>query len=510
MGAIHTDSKRIVKNTIFLYMRMLLLMLISLYTSRVTLQVLGVSDYGTYQVVGGIVGLLAFLNAALSNGSSRFITFEMGKGEEGNLNLVFQTTFYAHLVLALIVVVLAETLGIWFFYSRLVIPEERLGAAMFAYQSSIATCLISITQVPYSALVISHEKMGIYAYVSIVEGILKLLIVYLITITSFDKLKVFASLIAIVQVGIALYYRYYCNKQFIESTLKGFHFDRSLLKNILSFSSWSLIGNAAHALNNQGTTIITNLFFGSAVVAARALSISVNTAVMQLVNGFRTAANPQIVKLYSSGNESESRKLMLSTTKYSFFLMLAISIPVIFSCKELLGIWLVKVPEYTVVFTQLILLQNLFFTFDTCFYTGLYACGRVKENALISPMLYFIQFVVVYILFRCGFSPVTLSIAGVATTFTAAYIAKPILLKKLANYDYKTTYGLLILCTIILLLSIPIPYFLNTIFGSSLLQTFVRLLLSFISTSLLVMLIGLSKLERQKMYTLLKNKIHIK
>lgn len=502
-----SNNKRIAKNTIMLYFRMAFLMLLGLYTSRVVLATLGVEDYGLYNVVGGVVGFLGFLNAALSNGTSRFITYEMGKGADGNVNKVFQNAFIVHAVLALIVLLLAETVGLWFLYEKLGVAPGRMSAAVWVYHLSVLSAVISITQVPYSSLIIAHEKMDIYAYTGIADGILKLLVVYLLTISnSWDKLIVYAFLIFVVTTGMLLFYRLYCSRKFNESSLKGFQYDKKLSKEILGFSSWSLVGNLAHTLNAQGMTIITNMFFGPAVVAARALSITVNGAVMNLINNFRTAANPQIIKLYSSGNIEESKRLMLSTTSYSYYIMLCFSIPIIFSCETILSLWLKEVPEWTVIFVQLILVQSLMFTFDTCFYTGLYASGKVKTNALISPMFYFVQFIVVYILFNYGFSPITLSIAGIITSMIAAFVAKPILLKKQAGYTYCEVYLTIARCIVVSVCAIVIPLVLGQFNFNGLVLSLGKAFLNFVYAACIIFFIGFSASDRNKILGFVRSK----
>lgn len=503
-----SSNKRIAKNTILLYFRMAFLMILSLYTSRVVLATLGVEDYGIYNVVGGVVGFMGFLNAALSNGTSRFITFEMGKGATGDLNKVFQNAFIVHAILSLIILVLAETIGLWFVYEKLGIPQERMTAALWVYHLSVFSAVLSITQVPYSSLIISYEKMDIYAYTGITDGILKLLIVYFLSISDhWDKLIIYAILIFVVTVGMLFFYRIYCSKQFAESSLSKIAYNKKVSREILGFSGWSLIGNLAHTLNAQGMTIITNMFFGPAVVAARALSISVNAAVMNLVNNFRTAANPQIIKLYSSGNIEESKRLMLSTTRYSYYIMLCFSIPIIFSCETILSLWLKEVPEWTVVFVQLILVQSLMFTFDTCFYTGLYASGKVKSNALISPMFYVVQFVVVYLLFKCGFSPITLSIAGIITSMVAAFLAKPILLKKQAGYTYSEVYLTISRCLIVSVCTIILPLLLEQLNFDGLILSLVKALINFVSALGVIFIIGFNAKDKNKIHGFIKNKI---
>lgn len=257
-----TDSsnKTIVKNTAFLYFRMMLTMIISLYTSRVILQILGVDDFGIYQAVGGIVGFLSFINSALSTGSSRFLTFELGVGNLEKLKRVFSTTLTVHIVIALVIIIIAETVGLWFLYNKMIIPPERMNAAVYTFHISILTAVFTLTQVPYNASIIAHEKMSVFAYMSIVEVSAKLLIVYLLGIGSIDKLKLYATLLFVVQISLMIFYRYYCGKHFKE-TVYHLIFDRMIFKSIASFSGWSLFANSAIALNNQGILLLLNMFF---------------------------------------------------------------------------------------------------------------------------------------------------------------------------------------------------------------------------------------------------------
>ena len=318
---IQSNNKTIAKNTIFLYFRMFVTMIISLFTSRVVLQTLGVDDYGIYQAVGGIVGFMSFVNNALSTGSSRFITFGLGEGNQDKLQRIFSTTMTVHICLAVIIVVIAETVGLWFLYNKLVIPPERMDAAVLTYHFSIVTAFFSLTQVPYGACIIAHEKMTIYAYTSVIGSALNLAVVFLLLISPFDKLVFFAALLCLLSVGMNLFLRYYCVRRFHEARFR-FFIDKKILKEIAGFSGWSLFANGSIALNNQGVLVLLNMFFSPAVVAARAISIQVNMAANQFVNSFQTAANPQIVKRYAAKDYDGSKKLLLQTTRFSYYLML--------------------------------------------------------------------------------------------------------------------------------------------------------------------------------------------
>ena len=451
-----SDNKTIAKNTMFLYFRMFVTMIISLYTSRVVLQTLGVDDYGIYQTVGGIVGMLSFVNSALATGSARFLTYGMGEGNESKLKRIFSTTLTAHVVLALLIVLIAETVGLWFLYNKLVIPPDRMDAAVYAFHLSIVTAFFTITQVPYSACIIAHEKMTVYAYVSIVEAVSKLLIVYLLVIGGFDKLKLYATLLCAVQVGIILFYRIYCTRNFKEVNMR-LSIDKSVFKEIASFSGWSMFANASIALNNQGILLLLNIFFAPSVVAARSISLQINGVANQFVTNIQTAANPQIVKMYAAGDYIGSKNLLLQTTKVSYYLMLILALPIILTAETLLKLWLGVVPDYAAIFLQLIVVQSLFQVFDTSFYRALYAKGRIKENALISPTVGFICFPIVYILFNMGCTPVALSWASLISYAMLGLIIKPIMVIKVVNYQWKDIFYVFKPCLMVTLLSIPAP-----------------------------------------------------
>lgn len=504
------SNKRIAKNTLFLYLRMLFTMVVMLFTSRVVLQVLGVNDYGIYQTVGGVVAMLSFLNGALSTGSSRFLIFELGKGNTEKLRKTFSTTLSIHIILAILIALVAETVGLWFVYNKLLIAPDRLPAAVFAYHLSILTAVISITQVPYTASIISHEKLDIYAYMSIVEVSLKLAIVYLLTISTWDKLEMYATLLCVVQTSIALFYRYYCTRKFPETHFQ-WKIDKGITKSVLGYSGWNLWANTATALNNQGTIILLNMFFSPAVVAARAIANQVNMAANQFVQNFRTAANPQIVKRYAAGDLDGSKRLLLESTKYSYYLMLMLCLPICLVTEPLLDLWLDEVPQYTTIFLQLTIVTSLFQVFDTSFYTALYAKGQIRENALVSPMLSFFSFPIIYVLFRCGYSPVSLAWVMLVLYAILGLVVKPILIIKIVDYRWSDIRYVFFYCLKVTLLAVPLPCLLYCTQGSLGLgkwTAFVLLILiSVICVAIAIWFAGIDKNMRKKIIDFAKRKL---
>lgn len=505
-----TSNKTIVKNTIFLYIRMMFTMVVSLYTSRVILDVLGVEDYGIYQTVGGIVLMLSFVNNALANGTSRFLTYEIGTGNISKLKKTFSTVLWANVGLAILVVLFASTLGLWFVYNKLVIPEERMDAAIIAYHLTIVTCFFQLVLVPYNACIIAHEKMSIYAYMSILEVCLKLSICYLLSIGGFDKLIVYAALLCVVQLLMTLFYMVYCFRHFIESKLK-FHVDFSILKDVISYSSWSLIASTSTALNTQGATVLINMFFSPTVVSARAIANQVNMAANQFIQNFRTAANPQIVKMYAAEDYEGSKRLLLESTKFSYFLMLILALPICLVADQLLTIWLKEVPEYTTIFLQLAIITSLFQVFDSSFYTALYAKGQIKENALTSPTLGLLIFPICYFLFLLGCSPVAMAWSMMALYAFLGLVQKPILLIKIVDYSWQDILSVFKPCILVTLLSCPIPILFyierDTIFTNAWIKFIVLVLVAVINVAVAAYFLGMNKEMRKKIDDIIISKL---
>lgn len=453
----NSNSKRIAQNTIFLYFRMMFTMVVALYTSRVVLNVLGVDDFGVYQTVGGVVGMLTFVNNALAIGSSRFLTYELGAGNFNKLKDTFSTVLSVHILLALILVVVAETVGLWYIYNKLVVAPERMDAAIFAYHISVLTSFITITQVPYNASIISHERMGVYAYVSIADVSLKLGVAYLLALGNYDKLKMYALLLFLVQLGVAFFYRVYCVRSFKECHY-SLILKKDIFKDVLSYSGWNLFSSTTLALCNQGVLVLINAFFSPAAVAAKAVAGQVNMAANSFVNSFRTAVNPQIVKQYAANNREGSRNLLLDSTKFSFYLMLMLCIPIYLLAGSLLKLWLGVVPEYAEPFLKIAILTSLIDVFSQSFYTGLYAKGQIRENAVISFLILLPGFGLIFLLFKLGFSPISSAWVMFGAMSVISLIVKPLLLVKIVEYPIKPIIGVYVVCLRVALLSVPIPF----------------------------------------------------
>lgn len=501
-----SNNQRIIKNTAYLYFRMLLIMAVNLYASRVTLKVLGVDDFGIYQTVGGVVTFLAFLSNALGSGTSRFITFEMGK-DDPNLKELFSTVRIAHIILAIFIVFIGESVGIWTIYNRLVIPSDRLHAAVFAFHFSMVATFFQITQVPYNATIIAYERMNVYAYASIFEAVGKLMIVYLLNMLAFDKLEVYSVLMCIVTVAVMLIYRVYCRLNFAETKAK-LSFNKEIFKGVASFSGWNLLTSSAASLANQGVTIVTNMFFSPSVVTVRSLALKINNILNQFVGSFRTAVNPQIVKKYAAGDYDGSKKLALVSTKYTYYLMLIVVLPLFLLCEPALAIWLDDVPEGLLLFVRITLIQGLFQVLDTSLYTPIYAKGRIKENAIICPAFDALQLPAIYILFKMGAPAVALAWVELFACVSLGVVIKPILVHLIVEYDYKEIMLMIGQCGLATLLACIFPVASFKILDPNSVIGFLGIgLTCMISLGLVIWFIGLDKYMKKMLLTLVQEKL---
>lgn len=503
-----TDNKRIAKNTIFMYVRMIFVMVVSLYTSRVVLHTLGVEDYGTYQVVGGIVGFLSILNTTLSTGTSRFLMFELGAGDKERLQKTFSTLLNAHYALATVVVILAETIGLWFVYNKLIIPANRMNAAIVTYHISVLTAFFGLTQTPYSASIKSHERMDIYAYTSIIEVSAKLLIVYLLAISPIDKLVFYALLLAIVSIAMMIFYRWYCVHKFQECRY-SFSFDKKIFIQVTSYCGWNLFSNTAGVLNSQGMIILLNMFFNPGVVTALSVATTVKNAANSFVENYRVASVPQIVKQYAAGDFENSKKLVLSSTKYSYFLLFLMGLPIFLVSPELLMIWLKIVPDYSVIFLRFIIVICFFELFNGGFYTAINAVGRIREYSIIYPTVMFLCFPVVYFSFKMDYSPIAVTVVMLVANAIISLIVMPLLVVKIANYSFKEIYDLFKTCLFVTLPSLPIPfmvyYFLQ---GEGIWMKFLLTTVTSVANVVLcVWFIGIDHEMRSRIISFVKSKI---
>lgn len=401
MSDTSSANKRIAKNTLVLYVRMLFTMGISLFTSRVILQTLGVEDYGISSVVGGVISMFTFINAAMVSSTQRYLNFELVRGDANQLRSVFSTSLQIHALIALAIIVLSETVGLWFLNEKLVIPEARMTAAMWVYQCSILSCAVSIMSTPYNAVIVAHEKMSAFAYISILDVSLKLLVVYLLVVLPFDKLIILAILNLLVQLFIRYIYTLYCHRHFPESYFQ-FWFNKTLFKEMFGFAGWSFWGNLAAILYTQGLNMMLNIFFGPIVNAARGIAVQVQSAVQQFVGGFQTALNPQITKNYASNNLPQMHSLMFRSARFSFLLLFFLSLPVLMETNFILTLWLKTVPDDAVIFTQIMICISLIYTTANPCIIANQATGKVKIYQMVVGGILLLILPISYVVLKLG------------------------------------------------------------------------------------------------------------
>lgn len=392
-----SNTKRIAKNTIMLYFRQILIMLVSLYTVRVVLNVLGAEDYGIYNVVAGVVTMFSFLSGAMATASQRYFSFDIGKKDTEHLKVTFSVTFQIYVILGILVILLAETIGLWGINHKLVIPSERLNAANWIFQAAVVSFLLTLITTPYMASIIAHENMNVYAYVSIVEAVLKLGIVFLLKVLPYDKLIVYGVLLTAVALVNTFLYRLYCYKHYDECKFR-FIRDKNLFKEIVSYSGWNLFGAVSGVIRNQGLTIILNLFFSPIIVAARSISVQINTTLSNFGNNFITAIKPGIIKDYAADNKEKIIKTVTFSSKFVFCLLSIIVCPLFVKMDFLLNIWLKEIPEYTVIFSRLVIIEILIESLSYPVQISIQATGIIKKYQVIVGSILLLNIPISYII----------------------------------------------------------------------------------------------------------------
>lgn len=490
------NNKRIAKNTLLLYFRMLFMMAVSLYTSRVVLHTLGVEDFGIYNVVGGVVAMFSVISGSLSAAISRFITYELGKGDKDKLIRIFSSSVTIQLGLGFIILILAEVVGVWFLNTQMTIPTNRIYAANWVFQLSILTFIINLISVPYNAAIIAHEKMSAFAYISILEVVAKLIIVYMLLWSPFDKLIFYAILMASVAFIIRLVYGYYCKQHFEECTYR-FIFDKDLLKKMFSFAGWNFIGAASAVLRDQGGNIVINLFCGPTVNAARGIAYQVNSAISGFVNNFMMALNPQITKSYAAGNKEYMMTLIHQGARLSFYILLILSLPVIINAHYILTLWLKIVPNHTTLFVQLVLIFAMSESISNPLMTAMLATGNIRNYQIVVGGLQIMNLPISYILLRNGCIPETVLIVAICIS-QCCLVARLYMLRKMIGlsirkYISKVYFNVLT----VTILSAIIPYTLSCYFSETFVNFIIICIISVICTFIVMYFIGSNKEERR-------------
>ena len=503
------NSKRLAKNTLLLYVRTLIVMAISLFTSRVILDSLGVEDYGTYNVVGGFVAMFSLVSGTLVKSTQRFLNVELGKTCDSNPNKIFCTAFGIHVLLAAILIILFETIGLWYIYQKMNIPDGRLSAAIIVFQCSAASFLIHILTMPYNAVVIAFERMKTFAYITLFDAIAKLAISYSLYICHGDRLEIYGILMLVETLILGVLYFIYCRKNFPVVTKLRIIKEKKYYLNQVGFASYTFVGSAASIFATQGVNLVLNYFSGVTVNAARGLAVQVQSAVTKFVTDFTTALNPQITKTYSSGEIDRSLNMAYKGARFSYYLMMLLSTPLLYKTTYILSLWLKDFPEYTIIFVRLTLVYNLITSLSHTLTTVILASGNIKTNALIIGGLRLLILPLSYMALKLGYEPyyvyyVTI-IIDIISLFTRLYIVKyltgssmTLFLKDVLYYSFAVT-----------ILVIPVNYYITGFFSDTIVQLLLYCLVSVIISGIIIMVIGMNKRDRKTVIEFVCKKLHI-
>ena len=501
-----SNTKRIAKNTLMLYFRQILIMIVSLYTVRVVLNTLGAEDYGIYNVVAGVVTMFSFLSNSMATASQRYFSFALGQNDSESLKKYFSMSFTIYCLIAVIVLFFAETVGLWFVTQKLVIPVERQNAAFWIYQASIFSMICTILTAPFMASIIAHEDMNIYAYVSIIEVVLKLGIVFLLPLFAIDKLIFYGLLMAgVVFINTAIY-RTICVKKYVECKF-SFFWEKSLFKELVSYTGWNMFGSAVGVFKNQIVNIILNQFFNPVVNAARGIAAQVNSAVNSFAQNFSTAVRPQIIKNYASGEKEKMLQLMFRSCKATFLLMFVFALPLILEMPYVLKLWLKNVPEYAVLFTILALLDALIDTISYPIMAAAQATGKIKLYQAVVGGVLLLNAPIAFVVLKLGAPAFSVFIVSISVT-SLAFIVRLCILKKLINFSFWNFIWKVFIPIICCAgLAFIVPYFVRNLLDSSFIRLCVTVIVSVICVALSGYFVALSKNERQWIVGIIKSKM---
>lgn len=504
-----SENKRIAKNTGFLYVRLVLVMLASLYMSRIVLKTLGVVDYGLYNVIGGVVTMLAFLNGCASSSTSRFLTFSLGKNTVYKYNDIFCIAFYIHFLLAILIVVVAETIGLWYIYNKMVFPPDRLNAVLWVYHISVLNILVSFTQVPYNASLISHEKMDIYAYTGLYEAFAKLAVAYLLSLSPVDKLITYAILLFGITVSLSFFYRWYCRKELNERCRLHLFFNKDIFRKMISYSGWDLIGNFSSVARSEGVNLILNLFCGPAVNAARAIAYQAEAALYQFTSNFLQASRPVIIKLYASREIDKMLNLLYGTGKFAFLLFSCLAIPISLESDTILKLWLGNPPFYASIFLSIILVNYMVISLTNTINIGVHATGDVKRLNIYAGCKIFLEIPVIYILMKAGLQPYWSLIVLLLGTLLVIWIDLWVLRKNIPEAKISHFFSKVIVVDC-LIIAIPtfLCYLIHFYMQSGIFRLILVCMVYWLSIIPFIYKWGLSIDIRQKIMAKLKSKLN--
>lgn len=498
-----SSYKRIAKNTILLYFRMLFIMAVSLYTSRVILNTLGVEDFGINNVVGGIVSMFGFLSSAMTTSTQRYITYELGRGNMERLRQVFVTSVNIHVFISIVIVVFGETIGLWFLSEKMIIPEGRMTAAMWVYQLSLLTTVIAIMSYPYNAAIVAHEKMSAFASISVLEVVLKLVIVYLLVLADFDKLILYAILFAVIQLIIRFCYSWYCSRHFPE-TKYFVYFNKPLFREMLGFAGWNLWGNLAAILFGQGLNVLLNMFFGPVVNAARAVAVQVQGAIQQFSSNFQMALNPQITKTYAAGQLGDMHRLIYRSCKFTFFLLFTLCLPVLIETPIILKIWLKTVPDYTAVFLRIMIITMMIDSTANPLMVSAAATGRVKVYQSVVGGILLSIVPISYVVLKLGGDPWSVFVVHLCVC-CVAYITRLFIIRSMIGLRVKQFVSQVVLrCVFVVAVSIIVPSLLKLSLTQNFLDMVIMIVVCLFCSSVCSLFIGLDKHERMVVFDKIK------
>lgn len=499
------NNTRIAKNTIFLYLRMFITMFVGLYTSRVVLQTLGVDDYGIYNIVGGIVVLFSFISNALKNATQRFLSFEMGKKEQGNIQKVFNVSILCHIIICLFLILLAETIGLWFCKTQLNVPANRENVIVYVYQFSVITFLVQVMQVPFYSAIISFERMSFYAYLSILEAFLKLGIVYLLVISPVDKLILYSALITIVSIVILFANILFC---YLSLGLRLFRFenDKQSFKSLMSFSGWSMVNGCASMFSQQGANYLMNIFSGVTANAAFGIANQVSAVIYNFVANFQSAFQPQIVKQYSAKDFSSLQQLIFRASLLSFYLLFLISLPFAIEADYILEMWLGIVPENTSIFCILLLCYFLIDAVQAPIWMLIYGTGMIKEYTIVTALLTIMNLPVCWMLFNFNYPLYSFFVLRIILNFCCC-IYRMIYVSKKINFP--SLQYLKKVCGRILFVT-SITFVMVVVCLDAQLHPLVRIFFSFFIAGLVIMFFGFDPYDRSIIFKIIKSKLFFK
>lgn len=493
------DNKRIAKNTAFLYIRMLIVLALSLYTTRVVLATLGIIDYGIYNVVCGFVSMFAFLNNSLANGTQRFYNFRIGEGRNNEIQLVFSTSMLIQIALAIILFVMLETFGLWYINNKMIIPGERLTAAFWVFQCSVISLIFVVLQVPYSAAILAFEKMDYYAIVSIVDALLKLAIVFVLPFVDADHLILYGILSLLISIVNFLLYAVYCKSRFrVETTMIWRKREKVLMREMTSFSGWNVFGTFAYMIKDQGLNVLLNAFFGPVVNAARGIAMQVNSALQGFSINIVAAVRPQLVQSYSSGNIKRVENLMFSMSRLIYLMLFVLSLPIMIEMPYILKLWLSgPIPEYTIIFTDLVIVNMIITSMNTPLSQVVHATGKMKYYQIGTSLIICSILPVSYLFLKIGYSAVSTFVICIVISIINQAVCL-LLLRRIFPYSI-TEYvkKVVIPCLLLTIIAPIIPYIIHLFFTEGIIRLLFVVLMSIGVTSLIAYLLVLTKDEKQ-------------